>query len=546
VQTGTPKDSSISMDHDSSASNELSTATVEMPWLYVLCVGWFAAFFMYFSYVPIWHTDIWGHVAYGQWMMEHGRLPDVDPFVELARTTPLVASAWLSQLIFGLLERSGGPERISCAFAVISISIYLTLTWLFLLKTNRIGLAVLCSILTWLIGWDRHLVIRPELLGYLSFALLLVLLSVARVSGFYAQFPVTEEPPEVSPIRRWGIRGALAMLFAVWANLHGSFAVGLVALGTLVVGAFVETWWRSRSFRQPFIEPANFELLVLLGIATVATCVNPYGIRLPIYVATFGTHPNMATISEWQAPELTSVNGIIVAAVSVVFLLTLKVRQARPTISEWLLLAVFTAAVCQKERMISWYAPIAGLSLLPAMLGMLVRTDRQPWMQRIQAILDGRSRVQSGLIVLFVWLAFCFSPISQPVLGGRVRPPEKLFRDRTPLGITRFLRETEPSGRVANPQWWGDWLCWAGPQGLQVMMTTNSLHLVPSQHYENYMAICWGKPGLQERLDKYEIETLVVDTSLQKELTRYVRESTNWEITYQDFQGFVARRKGVR
>ncbi|GIS58273.1 MAG: hypothetical protein CM1200mP2_04980 [Planctomycetaceae bacterium] len=24
---------------------------------------------------PLWHTDLWGHLAYGRWMIEHGGAP---------------------------------------------------------------------------------------------------------------------------------------------------------------------------------------------------------------------------------------------------------------------------------------------------------------------------------------------------------------------------------------------------------------------------------------------------------------------------------------
>ncbi|NQV27243.1 MAG: hypothetical protein HQ518_23085 [Rhodopirellula sp.] len=524
------------------ATTELSATRFDVSWLWVLCSGWFAAFFVYFSYIPLWHTDIWGHVAYGQWMLDHGRLPAVDPFVELAQSTPLIDTAWLSQLLFGWLERSGGPERLSVAYAVISISIYLLLAILFLLRTQRVGLAVIGSILTWLIGWDRHLVIRPELLGGLCFVVLLTLLTAARLTGFNIS-RAASGAQETSMVRRWGIRGAVALLFVVWVNLHGSFAVGLVAVGILTAGALVEEWWRSRSIRRLLTQAATREPLVLLLIASVATLVNPYGIELPLYVATFGSHPNMASISEWQPPEITSVTGLAVAGASALFLATLSLRRHRPTLSEWLLLIVFTIGVCVRERMVTWYAPVAGLSLMPGLLDLLTRMDLSPRVLQLQRLLDRRARIQTALVVLFVWLAFSFSPISQPVLGGRRRPAEQLFRNQTPLGITMYLRKAVPTGQIANPQWWGDWLSWAGPPGLRVMMTTNSVHLVPATHFQNYTAISWAHAGLKKRLDDYGIELIVVDTSLQTELAKYIRQSSDWQIDYEDSQGFVASRK---
>tara|TARA_R110002072_G_scaffold243821_2_gene403149 strand:- start:145925 stop:147535 length:1611 start_codon:yes stop_codon:yes gene_type:complete len=530
------------MSQEKLATAELSASHGEVPWSYVLCTGWFALFFVYFSYIPLWHTDIWGHVAYGQWMIDHGRLPDVDPFVDLAQATPLVATAWLSQLLFGALERSGGPERLSCAFAVVSVSTYLMLTLLFYLQTRRLGLAVFGSILAWLAGWDRHLVIRPELLGYFLLAALLALLSAARLLGYSRQKP-SPVTAIVSPERKWWIRCTVGLLFSLWVNLHGSFAVGIVVIAILVAGELFDCVRQNRSIVQLKNAPVFRELLTLLAIATVATLVNPYGYQLPLHVLAFGSHPNMASISEWLPPELFGATSVAVFVVSVVFLVTLPLRNRRPATAEWLLILVFTVAVCLRTRMVTWYAPIAVLSLLPVLRDLMSRVDNKPWLQRLHAVLNGKSRVQAALLVLLVWLAFSFTPISQPVLGGRPRPPEKLFKDDTPLGITMYLRKAAPQGRVANPQWWGDWLAWAGPRQMKLMMTTNSLHLVPSVHYENHRAICWGHPGIKQRLDDYNVQTIVVDTSLQIELSQYVRKSDDWIIDYEDSQGLVASRK---
>ncbi|MFT4558667.1 MAG: putative membrane protein (GlpM family), partial [Planctomycetaceae bacterium] len=512
------------MTLENAVTTELSVSPGEVPWSYVVCTGWFAAFFAYFSYIPLWHTDIWGHVAYGQWMLDHGRLPDVDPFVDLAGTTPLIATAWLSQVLFGALERSGGPERLSCAFAVISVSIYLMLALLFLLQTRRLGLAVSCSILTWLVSWDRHLVVRPELLGYLLLAALLTLLSAARLIGPQRHFPSTLSEG-VSTKRKWLIRCAAALLFVAWVNMHGSFAVGIVVIAILAAGELFDCVRQSRSIAQLKNALVFRELLLLLLIASAATLVNPYGIYLPLHVLTFGSNPNMASISEWLPPELFGATSVAVFAASILFIGTLPLRQKRPTTGEWLLVAVFTAAVCLRTRMVTWYAPVVVLLLVPALHGLLSRIDHQPWMRRLCLVLSRQSRVQAALLVLLVWLAFSFTPISQPVLGGRRRPPEQLFKDDTPLGITMFLRQASPQGRVANPQWWGDWLAWAGPRGMQLMMTTNSLHLVPSNDYENHRAICWGHPGLERRLNDYEVQVIVVDTSLQIELAEFIRTS---------------------
>ena len=48
------------------------------------------------SYQPLWHTDLWGHLGYGRWIWEHGRLPETEPLMPLAEGMAFIDSAWLT------------------------------------------------------------------------------------------------------------------------------------------------------------------------------------------------------------------------------------------------------------------------------------------------------------------------------------------------------------------------------------------------------------------------------------------------------------------
>src|SRR4051794_28999069 len=56
------------------------------------------------NYVPLNHTDVWAHLAIGQWIVEHAALPTEEPLTPFAESQgqPLVSS-WLAQVIFYLL-----------------------------------------------------------------------------------------------------------------------------------------------------------------------------------------------------------------------------------------------------------------------------------------------------------------------------------------------------------------------------------------------------------------------------------------------------------
>ena len=56
----------------------------------LVLTGFWAILFMYFSYTPLFYSDIWGHVNYGLWMLDHGRLPLEDPFTPLAEDVPVI------------------------------------------------------------------------------------------------------------------------------------------------------------------------------------------------------------------------------------------------------------------------------------------------------------------------------------------------------------------------------------------------------------------------------------------------------------------------
>ena len=99
--------------------------------------------------------------------------------------------------------------------------------------------------------------------------------------------------------------------------------------------------------------------------------------------------------------------------------------------------------------------------------------------------------------------------------------------------------------QIANPQWWGDWLVWDGPPELQVFMTTNAVHVAPARIWKDYLILARGGPGLEQRLDRYRINTIVMHKELQPRLIRIVRRYEDWKITYEDEVGLVAVRRST-
>ena len=245
----------------------------------VVLVGLLGLLFTLCSYMPLWHSDLWGHLSYGRWIWAAQAVPRVEPLMPLAQGVPFVDTAWLSQLAgWALVSKFGlaGAQfmyagLISLAFSFVLGAVY-----------QRTGslIATLAAFLTF--GWGAYqqlLVVRPQLAGLACFALVIV---VATASAG----------------RRWHW-GAIPITFALWANLHGSFLMGLGLLGLLAMGRVFDVIWRTGRIRAALRDSEVRRLVLLTQIAAAAVLLNPYGIGIYGEVFAVVGNPNLEDLFEW-------------------------------------------------------------------------------------------------------------------------------------------------------------------------------------------------------------------------------------------------------
>lgn len=504
-------------------------------------------FFMYHNYMPLFHSDLWGHVAYGDWILRHGRLPSEEPFVPLAAGVPIVATAWLGQILLALTERVGGAEWLGHLFALTSLSTYLVLSGAYYRQTGRIGIAVLAAWIVLGVVWSRHAILRPECFGALCFAL-----TIAQVVLADAWADRRSDSKSQTVIERgfpWWIWFTIPTLFALWANLHGSFIVGIALLGCYAAGRAWDVAWETGQPLAILRDRAFLRWMGLTELALVGTLLNPLGMDLLVQTLLFPSHPNLKDIVEWYPLKMVSLEGIPMGASWVLTAFLLRLSRRRLAASDVLVLLVFNTAVCLSVRMIAWYGPALMLVLAPHVADVCEQAAGWNVWQSLRSVLTPvftRSIRVTLFAGLLVWVTFAFSPISRPFLGGRPRSDDHLYSHDTPLGVTKYLHEHPPQGMVLAPQWWGDWLVWKGPPGLQVFVTTNAVHVIPNTVWKDYLAMAGGVSGIERRLNQYRINTIIVGKKLQQDLSRVVEQLAGWEIVYEDDVGLIAVRKAAQ
>lgn len=526
-----------------------------LSWQHVLVTGFFALLFAVLNHLPLYHSDIWGHVQYGHWILEHGKLPLEDPFVSLAAGVRVVDYAWLSQVIFAATDDFGGAEWLSNTFAIVVTATYVVLAVAFYFQTRRAGMATVGAILVLLLGSTRLLVIRPEIFGTLCFAVVILLAVLAGRRAWLKERPGSNSPGHSelpSGGRVWAAYVGIPVTFALWANLHGAFPVGLAFLGCHFLGRALEAAWGTKSLRGVLQDRELRRWLYLTELAAAAVLLNPHTIDAYINSFTFARNPNLRDVLEWQELHSRAYEAMWLAVSWVMLLFVLRHSRVVVRPVHVLLLGVFSVGVWFNVRISLWYAFVFGYVIVPHLAELLGRK----WPRRvapaqrvdgdeattIRKSVFGRTYIHTLVCALLVWCGFAFSPIARPVLGGKPRAPDQLYLEQTPLAVTEFLRAHPPAGRVYNPQWWGDWMLRSGPPGLQIFMNTTAVHLAPAQVWRDYMLISRAGPGWERALEKYRVDTVVVSKSEEPRLALQARQLVGWRIVYEDDQALVVSR----
>ncbi len=233
------------------------------------------------------NTDVFWHLAAGNWMLQHHSVIRADVFSYTVHGRPWLAEEWGFEVLLAWMVRHVGPDTYwllsggPCVLAfVISVARWRRQ------GAGTLWIAVLCIPVA--AGLAIGIAPRPQDLSYLFFALELYLLTRAR------------SRPRTLVL--------LPPLLLVWANIHGSFVAGLGVLGIEFLASLLARHG-GRAAGSPtarlHIAPAlrvRDTLATLVG-ATACSLVNPHGLRLIHYAFKVATAPQLSAIQEWQSPN---------------------------------------------------------------------------------------------------------------------------------------------------------------------------------------------------------------------------------------------------
>ena len=524
---------------------------------HLIAIAFLAVVFFFFGVATqLAHTDVWGHLKYGAWIVQHRALPEHELFSPFSDPTQMYWNfQWLSQVVFYLCYHAGdllagGDELHRTAGGVEMLrtlhGLLITLKVAFLLlamrsSTRSLPLAITGAAMYIVLGQGFNRIERPQVFGEVFFALLLWL-----VSGL--------------GLPRWSIL-SIPLLFIVWANCHGSFLVGFVMLGAVCVGRIIEAAWDAKA-DEHWLQSSWLQhgfLGLMLAPLAVGVC-NPHGWQIYPGILQLAKHPNIRTVSEWTPLDFSQPTGghwIYLGTLMVVVLS--QIISPRPLrFSRVLVLIPFAVGPLFQQRMIIWWMLVwpwlvvdlwhDAAAVVPRFWrGLASVASFRKTLIGVMLVLIGIS--WSGFFQFLIWREPrplkkpgtdpSVWPIAVSVTHATVWPIAMQLKEGTGLPVLADALKGYPhqrfQGRILAQDMLADYLVWSLPEKAPVLVY-NHAHVFPETVWQDQITVLAGRPSWDAVLGRYQVNLVVFDPVMWPELAHRLRDDSAWRVIIDEGQ----------
>ncbi|MGI8982906.1 MAG: hypothetical protein ACR2FY_27110 [Pirellulaceae bacterium] len=446
------------------------------------------------------HTDLWGHLDFGRWIVENRSLPVSDPFAIAPADKPVLNYAWLSQVIGYEVQTHLGNEGLVFGHSFLMMLI----AGVLMLAAVRRGvppiLAWVAAVAFFVLDLPILGTIRPQLFGQLGGALVLLACS--------------DLPKKWHPLI-W-----LPIVAACWANLHGTILMGLAMLGCYAAGMTWTVLQESGRDIAKTIRDARFQRAWLALLVTIlGACLNPYGPMLFPQIIFFGEHATLSFISEWRALSPNSLTGGLMIVSCLITAGLMKYGVKKWDLGELAMLALFGLATLSAIRMLAWWALAWPVVIVPhaAAAWSHYRKQFQPAAEEAEEATSMRTLLAMGV----VFMAAIFAPPSYSLITGNARGEVPINVTQAPVYITDEALRRNLAGNFAAPMDWSDYLVWKTNARLKPMIYGH-IHLAKLETFQDYQKVFTGDELWLQTLHNQKVRYLFVSKDRNKELTNRV------------------------
>lgn len=460
------------------------------------------------------------HLMTPEVIVSTGTWPTADPFTGPSRGHYWLANQWLGDVPFWLGWKAAGMAGVAAVTVALLVFIY-RLVYRFL---RADGLA-------WPAAFAWAL-LAAQISSYLWTARpnLFTLLGVAVLARVLTLFHEGRLPP-----RRllW-----VPVMFAVWANMHGGFVVGLAMLAVAggVEGA-LGLFHPDPAARAGARKRCGVLIAVAAG-AVIGTLANPYGWKVYPWIASLlGDDYFMNLNVEWLSPDFHEPRSGFILAAIVSFPALFAVSRHRPNLVLLALSLVWLFLALKGRR----YLPLWVVVSIPLMARTAAEID---WLNaRLARLWEARPDYRELLDLLRDggWIGTVV--LAAGLIGwAALSPPLQHDEEYRPVkGLQTLLAARQPGEVVFHgPNDGGYLILHGGPEFGVWIDDRNEIH--GREWYETYFDIVRTVPDWEKKLAEWNVRWVAIDpnTPLAFRLSERPEE---WEAVFRDKQIAVFHKR---
>jgi len=439
--------------------------------------------------------DMGWHLQDGKYLIEHNfKVAKTDIFSYTVPDFPLIMHEWTTDIVMEAVLEKTNLFTLSIIFATIITCTFLLVS----LGTKAKKEYKVISAIMGVIASIPILGVRPQMLSLLGLAF--VVYTVFRFRANHS-----------SKIIYW-----LPVVFFVWVNTHGGFAVGLFFLGlflaielTKVTFSFLIVKISKKDYvlavsRKILEKSIPFQSLIRVGIilalSFLATLLNPYGWRVYIEVITtaFDSYAK-ANINEWFPVTMANPMSYQFIIYLVLLAILLIFSYKRTDYTYLVICLVFLYLGLSSWRHMPLFLIVSTplwVSITEELVGEeLLGVVRRKWFL--------------AFMVLAVFL------IAMQKIGRDIPfsySVERLSKDGAyPLGAVKYLKDNPIEGKMFNEYNWGGYLIWQYPEKkVFIDGRMPSWKYKDQKIFEEFNKVSVFEGDWQAVLDKYDVSFALV------------------------------------
>lgn len=484
-------------------------------WVLGLLIVPFAAVFItltvgkWFTGAPFVDFDYWWHLATGNWILDHHRVPTTDPFSWTAGGRNWIAHEWLSEVALALVVRKAGYAG-AIVFTTIMVLIGY---WRLLAATRFYGMTrrlafVVTVALSGMFLRGGVMVVRPQVWTFAFFGILLAEIA-AHDTG--------------RRIRPW----VLPALFVVWINANLTAFIGIGFLAIYALDLLI----RERLDRR------FFTICVASGLALFVNYRGPILVISALRSYFDQNAIRYQVIFEWQHPRLNDHSMLpLFVSVALVPLMLWPLAQRRPRLWPTLPCLIMLYSAYKAIR----FVPIYGIILF-LFIGWLFwwRSD----VHQVRPMVSSKPLLPtSNWWLLPTNLAVAIVMLI-PVARGNSQFNHDPNAFGYPVAATSYLIQHYPNAVVFNDYNYGGYLIYRFSQSgtpLKVYVDGRE-EMYGDAFLRHYFDVAWALDGWKTSFEKEGFTAAIMRSSMA--VAGPLSRDPDWQIAWRnaDYVLFVKK-----